>query len=93
MVFLKQTLGKTGFREQIKNCASLPVQYSSRGYAIPVILESFITGIWCGANRFLHTEATRSDRASGKILTGNKYPGKMPVNVIPANLHNPSTGK
>jgi hypothetical protein len=51
-VFLKQMLDKTGIQEQIENCASLPVQYSNRGYAVPVILESFITSIWCGVNRF-----------------------------------------
>jgi hypothetical protein len=39
-------------------------------------LESFITSIWCGANRFLHTEITRSDRALGKIFDWEKVPGQ-----------------
>jgi len=32
------------------------------------ILEAFICSIWCGANRFLHTEVTRSDRALADIF-------------------------
>lgn len=76
MVFLKQMLDKIGFREQIENYNALPVQCSNRAYAIPVLLESFITGIWCGANRFLHTEVTRSDRALGKIFDWTNTPGQ-----------------
>jgi hypothetical protein len=76
MVFLKQMLDKIGFRQQIEKCDSLPVQNSNRGYAVSVLLESFITGIWCGANRFLHTEVTRSDRALGKIFDWKNTPGQ-----------------
>jgi len=32
MVFLKQMLDKIGFREQIENCASLPVSQSNNSY-------------------------------------------------------------
>ena len=76
MVFLKQMLDKIGFREQIENCDSLPTQNSNRGHSIPILLESFITSIWCGANRFLHIEATRSDRALGKIFDWKTTPGQ-----------------
>jgi Transposase DDE domain. len=76
MVFLKQMLDKIGFRAQIENCSSLPIQGSNRGYNISVILESFITSIWCGANRFLHTEVTRSDRSLGKIFDWAQVPGQ-----------------
>ena len=55
MVFLKQMLDKIGFKEQVFSCHSLPTQNSNRAYDVDVILESFITSIWCGANRFLHT--------------------------------------
>ena len=40
-----------------------------------MLLESFMTSIWCGANRFLHTEVTRADRALSKIFGWNKVPG------------------
>jgi len=68
MVFLKQMLDKIGFREQIEKCESLPVSLSNNSYKKEVLLESFITSIWCGANRFLHTEITRADKALGEIF-------------------------
>jgi hypothetical protein len=76
MVFLKQMLGKIGFRDTINSCTSLPVQASNRGHSIAVILESFITSVWCGANRFIHTEVTRSDRALAKIFNWSVVPGQ-----------------
>lgn len=76
MVFMKQMLDKIGFKRVIETCKELPTQNSNRGYAINVILESFITSVWCGANRFLHTEITRADRALGKIFGWNQVPGR-----------------
>ena len=76
MVFLKQMLDKIGFKDQIKTCQVLPEQKSNRAYGIDVLLESFITSIWCGANRFLHTEVTRSDKALGKIFDWHSTPGQ-----------------
>ncbi|RRD68820.1 IS1380 family transposase, partial [Tannerella forsythia] len=68
-----QMLDKIGFQEQVSSCLSLPTQNSNRAYDVGVILESFITSIWCGANRFLHTEVTRVDKALGHIF-GWKHP-------------------
>ena len=76
MVFLKQMLDKIEFKNQIYNCKSLPTQNSNRGYDISVILESFITSIWCGANRFLHTEVTRADKALGTIFGWKQTPAQ-----------------
>jgi hypothetical protein len=76
MVFLKQMLDKIGFREQIENCDALPISLSNNSYKKEVLLESFITSIWCGANRFLHTEITRSDKALGKIFDWEKVPAQ-----------------
>lgn len=76
MVFLKLMLDKIGFREQIDKCEALPVSQSNNSYKKEVLLESFITSIWCGANRFLHTEITRSDKALGTIFDWNKTPGQ-----------------
>jgi hypothetical protein len=39
-------------------------------------VEGFITSIWCGANRFLHTEVTRHDAALGKIFEWKNTPGQ-----------------
>lgn len=76
MVFLKQMLEKIGFREVIEKNVDLPQPGSNRGYKTSTIIESFITSIWCGANRFLHTEVTRHDAAIGKIFDWEKTPGQ-----------------
>ncbi len=68
MVFLKQMLKKIGFREQIANCEAVPQPGSNRGHKVTTIIEAFVTSIWCGANRFLHTEVTRHDIGLGKIF-------------------------
>ena len=76
MVFLKQMLQKIGFRELIERNEDLPQSGSNRGYKTATIIESFITSIWCGANRFLHTEVTRHDTALGKIFDWKNTPGQ-----------------
>jgi hypothetical protein len=76
MVFLSQMLQKTGFRELIESNHDLPVAGSNRGYKTSTIIEGFITSIWCGANRFLHTEVTRHDTALGKIFGWQRTPGQ-----------------
>jgi hypothetical protein len=76
MIFLKQMLQKIGFREVIESNPDIPVSGSNRGYKTYTIIESFITSIWCGANRFLHTEVTRHDAALGKIFNWQRVPGQ-----------------
>lgn len=76
MAFLKQMLQKIGFRKLVENNPDLPVSGSNRGYNTFTIVEGFIASIWCGANRFLHTEVTRHDAALGKIFEWKKTPGQ-----------------
>jgi hypothetical protein len=76
MVFLSQMLQKMGFRELVDNNSDLPVSGSNRGYKTSTIIEGFITSIWCGANRFMHTEVTRHDDALGKIFGWQRTPGQ-----------------
>jgi len=76
MVFMKQMLQKIGFRKLIEDNPDLPVSGSNRGYNTSTIIEAFITSIWCGANRFLHTEITRHDATLGKIFEWKKTPGQ-----------------
>jgi hypothetical protein len=76
MVFLKQMLDKIGFKDQILKCEYLPQPQSNRGHKVSTILEVFITSIWCGANRFMHTEVTRHDAALGKIFNWNSIPAQ-----------------
>ena len=76
MVFLNQMLKKIGFREVVDRNLDLPQSGSNRGYKTSTILEGFITSIWCGANRFLHTEVTRHDLTLGKIFGWDSTPGQ-----------------
>lgn len=76
MVFLKQMMQKIGFKSLVENNTDLPISGSNRGYKTSTIVESFITSIWCGANRFLHTEVTRHDVALSKIFGWANVPGQ-----------------
>ncbi len=76
MIFLKQMLQKIGFRALVEQNTDLPQSGSNRGYKASTIIEGFITSIWCGANRFLHTEVTRHDSALGKIFDWKDTPGQ-----------------
>ena len=63
MGFFKQMFQKIGFQEFIERNEDLPQSGSNRGNKTATIIESFLTSIWCGANRFLRTEVTRHDAA------------------------------
>jgi hypothetical protein len=76
MGFLKQMLQKIEFRELIMQNEDLPQPGFNRDYKTATIIERFITSIWCGANRFLHTEVTRHDTALGKIFVWKNTPGQ-----------------
>ncbi len=76
MVFLKQMMKKIGFRELVDANPDLPEAKSNRGYKTSTIVEGFITSVWCGATRFLHTEVTRHDAALGKIFDWRKAPAQ-----------------
>jgi len=74
--FLRQMLDKIDFRRAIELQEDLPRPGSNRGYDPATIIEGFIASIWCGANRFLHTEVTRHDQALGKIFGWKRTPGQ-----------------
>ena len=74
MIFLKQMLDKIGFRSLVESNPDLPKSGSNRAYKTSTILEGFITSVWCGANRFLHTEVTRHDLVLGKIFDWKNTP-------------------
>lgn len=76
MVFLRQMMDKIGFRQAVERQEDLPRPGSNRGYDPATIIEGFIASIWCGANRFLHTEVTRHDQALSKIFGWKRTPGQ-----------------
>ncbi|MDX9883763.1 MAG: IS1380 family transposase [Prolixibacteraceae bacterium] len=76
MVFLRQILDKTGFKAQVESFIDLPQPGPNRGYSPVSIIESFLVSIWCGANRFMHTEVTRHDEALKKIFGWEQSPAQ-----------------
>lgn len=76
MLLLKNMLDRTEFKKQIEGLEELPQPGSNRGYRPYTIIESFITSVWCGANRFLHTEITRHDRVIRGIFGWKQAPGQ-----------------
>jgi hypothetical protein len=73
--FLRNMMLKMGVRDQLSSFDFLPQPGSNRGYSPIDIIESFMVSIWCGANRFLHTEVTRHDKALIKIFGWKMAPG------------------
>jgi len=53
---------------------SLPQPGSNRGYKPVNVILSFMLSIWCGANRFIHTEVTRQDSVLKRIFGINLIP-------------------
>ena len=74
--FLKQMHQEIGFIKIVDKNLDLPKAKSNRSYKASTILESFVTSIWCGANRFLHTEVTRHDAVLGDIFDCKRTPGQ-----------------
>ena len=72
---IRSRLRKIGFRELIEQNPDLPQPGSNRGYKTSTIIESFIASIWCGANRFLHTEVTRIFPVGYSGVFGRKNAG------------------
>ena len=54
----------------------LPELGSNRGYKPEEIIKSFLVSVWCGANRFMHTEVTRQDVVIRKIFGWKRICGQ-----------------
>jgi len=76
LAFLRRMMDKMGFSEHLLSGEMLPQPKSNRGYSALTIIESFMVSVWCGANRFLHTEITRHDHALCKIFGWKCAPGQ-----------------
>lgn len=60
ILMLKKMLDRMGFDECL-DALPLPTQGSNRGYSADQLIKQFMTSVWCGANKFEHTEVTRQD--------------------------------
>jgi hypothetical protein len=72
IVILKRILDKIGF-EKILSKTDIPKPGSNRDYSPTQLVISFMVSIWCGANRFLHTEVTRQDGVIKNIFGWKKW--------------------
>ena len=73
LVLLKKMIDRIGMKEFLKTL-TLPQPGSNRGFNPIDIIMSFMLSIWCGANRFVHTEITRRDEALRKIFELKSIP-------------------
>ena len=62
MGLMKRMLDRIGFESAVEECG-LPQPGSNRGYAPIQLILQFRLSVWCGANRFEHTEVMRHDPA------------------------------
>lgn len=76
IVLLKRMLDKIGF-ERVLSDIDLPQPGSNSGYSPKQLVISFIVSVWCGANRFLHTEVTRQDEVIKNIFGWKKMAGHL----------------
>ena len=74
MVLMKKLLDKTGIVPLIESLA-FPRQGSNRGYNPVQLIVSFWVSVWCGANRFEHTEVTRFDEVIRQIFGWKRMAG------------------
>lgn len=75
MALLKKMLERAGWHEMLA-ALNIPKPGSNRGYSPAQIITSFMVSIWCGANRFLHTEVTRHDAVIGSIFDWKRMCGQ-----------------
>lgn len=67
MAIMKRMLDHMGFDAAL-NGAGLPQPGSNRGYAPSQLITQFMLSVWCGANRFEHTEVTRFDPVLKRVF-------------------------
>lgn len=67
MDLMKRMLDRIGFNSALEAC-ELPRQGSNRGYSPIQLIVQFMLSIWCGANRFEHSEVTRHDPVLQKLF-------------------------
>lgn len=72
---MKQMLEKMGLKEYLSKLYSVPKKGSNRGYESYDIIIGFMLSVWCGANKFLHTEQLRHDKGLSKIFGWKQAPG------------------
>jgi len=75
MVLMQKMLEHIDFKQMLTEL-DLPKPSSNRGYQPEQIILSFLVSVWCGANKFLHTEVTRHDDVISKIFNWKRICGQ-----------------
>lgn len=75
MALMKKMLDRSGIDDLI-SALDLPAPGSNRGYKADQIIKSFLVSVWCGANRFMHTEVTRQDAVIRRIFGWDRICGQ-----------------
>jgi hypothetical protein len=78
MALMKNLLDRTKIVDQIQKL-NLPQPGSNCGYLPEDILKSFWMSVWCGANKFSHTEVTRQDDVLRKIFELKRMPSDTTI--------------
>ncbi|HJV77067.1 MAG TPA: hypothetical protein VJ602_01705 [Paludibacter sp.] len=73
LAILKQMLTQSGFVDKLEHLPLL-VQGSNRGYSPIQLFVQFMSGVWCGANRFSQLDITRMDRSIQRMFGWDKMP-------------------
>ena len=75
MALMKKMLDHCDIDSMISTLG-FPEPGSNRGYRTEEIIKSFLVSVWCGANRFMHTEVTRQDAVIRKIFGWDRICGQ-----------------
>ena len=67
MGLMKRMLDHLHFDEALQK-SDLPQPGSNRGYRPEQLITQFMLSVWCGANRFEHSEVTRHDPVLGRLF-------------------------
>ena len=67
LALLKKMMDGMGVFQAIQ-AWQLPMPGSNRGYAPAQLLEQMMVSIWCGANRFVHSDITRLDKTLARLF-------------------------
>jgi hypothetical protein len=78
MVLMKKLLDKSKVIEKLQEM-KMPESGSNRGYKSEDIISSFWLSIWCGANKFIHTEVTRQDKVIQQVYGLKSIPSHTTI--------------
>jgi hypothetical protein len=70
---LKKMMDQSGFASYLESLP-LPLQGSNRGYPPVRLFLLFMSGIWCGAERFSHLDITRLDVSLQRMYGWDRMP-------------------